>query len=45
MAMLDALEAERAASERKAGRVGDAGFVCETVSEKADPQPTDEPAP
>lgn len=45
MAMLDALEAEHAASKEKAARLGDTKFVCETISEKHDPQSTDEPAP
>jgi hypothetical protein len=45
MAMLDALEAERAASGMKATPVGDSGFVCESPSEKPEPKSTDEPAP
>jgi len=41
--MVDALEAERAASRKKATRADDAGFACEASAEKQ--QPTDEPAP
>ncbi len=45
MAMLDALEAERAASQGQGASAGDTTFVCETISEKPGPQSTDEPTP
>jgi len=41
--MIDALEAERAASMKRARSDG-AGFACEASSEQPK-QPTDEPAP
>jgi hypothetical protein len=44
-AMLDALEAERAASKGQDASARDTVFVCETISEKPGPQPTDESAP
>ncbi len=53
--MVDALEAERAASKGKAARADDAGFGCEAAAEQPKSKPkrrrkgmqqsTDEPAP
>ena len=50
--MIDALEAERTASKKKAARADDAGFACEAPAarpkdkRRARPkQSTDEPAP
>lgn len=50
--MVDALDAEQAASKKKAARAADAGFACEEPAERPKhkrpmcaQQSTDEPAP
>ena len=50
--MIDALEAERSASNKKVVRVDEADFVCEAPAEQPGrkrrrraPRPSDEPAP
>ena len=50
--MVDALDAERAGSKKKAARADDPGFACEVPAERPNRKPhtrvqqsTDEPAP